>query len=280
MSYLSCKQTAEILNLSQSTVKRLCDDGVLISMRTPGGHRRISLKSVHSWQSNAGRELAEDIGARREKIPLSHYEDFIKLLLNEQRADVDEAVRTVRRRFSVAELCDHTLAPALVKLGWMHQRGEIDRYQLNAACQRVRSLLFRLSERLTAGSIRHRAIGASVIGDPADLASLFAEVTLRELGWDAESLGADLSGASLGDAAQTRRASLVWVCYTHQQPFDLVLDHNRQLNARLPAETRLVIGGGALTPELRRSLVFHFFGDSLVHLSNYASTQFEQQKVA
>ena len=280
MSYLSCKQTAEILKVSQSTVKRLCDDGVLASMRTPGGHRRISLKSLRAWQNQTGREANERVGNRREKLPLLHYEDFLKLLLNDQRADVDDAVQRVRKRLSIAELCDNTLAPALVKLGWMHQRGELDDYQIHSACQRVRSLLFRMSDNLNLHAQSLRAVGASVIGDTADLASLFAEVSLREIGWDAESLGADLTGTSLSAAANDRGASLVWVCYTHVQPMDLMLEHNRQVNERLPQDARLVIGGGALTPELRRSLVYHFFGDSLVHLASFVQSQFGQVNAA
>ncbi len=278
--YLSCKQAAEILKVSQSTIKRLCDEGTLVSMRTPGGHRRISLKSIRVWQNKAGHEVTEDVGSRRERLPLVNYDDFIKLLLNEQRVDIDEAVRRVRKRFSIAEICDHTLAPALVKLGWMHQRGEISHYQLGAACQRIRSLLFRMSDSLNITAQSRRALGASVVGDPADLSSLFAEVTLREIGWDAESLGADLSGASVGDAARDRQASLVWVCYTHQQPTEVLLEHNQQLVERLPYDARLVIGGGALTPDLRRSLIFHFFGDSLVHLSSYVQSQFGQTNAA
>lgn len=280
MPYLSCKQTAEILNVSQSTIKRLCDDGVLVSMRTPGGHRRISLKSVRAWQSHTGREVTEEVGSRRERLTLANYEEFTKLLLNDQRADLDEAVRRVRNRMSIAELCDNTLAPAMIKLGWMHQRGEVDRYQLHAACQRVRSLLFRLSDNLGNQAQSRRAVGASVVGDPADLTSLFVEVSLRELGWEAESLGADLPGSSLGEAAHARNVALVWVCYTHHQPQDVLLEHNRQVNDRLPSGARLVIGGGALTPELRRSLLFHFFGDSLVQLSSYVQTQFGHESAA
>lgn len=280
MSYLSCKQAAEILKVSQSTVKRLCDDGVLVSMRTPGGHRRISLRSLHAWQNETGREVTDEVGSRREKLTLLHYDDFLKLLLNQQRADVDDAVRRVRKRLAIAELCDNTLAPALVKLGWMHQRGELDDYQISVACQRVRSLLFRMSDNLNIHEQSRRAVGASVVGDSADLGSLFAEVSLREIGWDAESLGADLTGASLAKAANDRHASLVWACYTHVQPSDVMTEHNRQINEQLPADARLVIGGGALSPEVRRSLVFHFFGDSLAQLASYAQSQFGQANAA
>ncbi len=177
-------------------------------MRTPGGHRRISLKSVREWQSSAGREPAEVVGGRRERSHLASYEDFVRLLLNDQRADLDEAVYRIRKRFSIAELCDNTLSPALVKLGWLYERGEIDPYQLNAACQRVRSLLFRVCDSFNTQPDARRAVGASVAGDPADLASLFAEVSLREIGWEAESFGADLCGASLGNAARARQVSL------------------------------------------------------------------------
>lgn len=249
-------------------------------MRTPGGHRRIALKSVRAWQTRCGHEVTENIVGRRERIPLLHCEDFIRLLLNDQRTDIDEAMRRVRRRMSVAELCDNTLAPSLVKLGWMHQCREIDDYQLNIACQRVRCLLFRLSDTLPLPLHALRAVGATAVGDPADLASMFAEVTLREIGWDAESLGADLTGVSLGDAARARGAVLIWVCYTHTQPTEVLTEHNQHVNQRLADNARLVIGGGALTPQLRRSLKFHFFGDSLTQLSSYAHEQFGRVSAA
>ncbi|MCC6511713.1 MAG: excisionase family DNA-binding protein [Pirellulaceae bacterium] len=278
--YLSCKQAAKILNVSQSTIKRLCDDEALSSIRTPGGHRRISLRSVQSWQTGAGREVSLAVGAKRSPALVMNYTECCQQLLEDRRTDLSEAISIIRRRISVAELCDDILAPALVHLGCLYNRGEIETYQVHVACQRMRSLLCQISETLETSSTCRRALGATVIGDPADLSSLFAEVTLRELGWDAESLGAGLSGDSLGKAAAPRKADLVWVCHTHQLNTELTLKHNAQVKSHLPSECRLVIAGGALKPELRRTLNFDFFGDSLTHLSHYVQSQFGTQSAA
>jgi excisionase family DNA binding protein len=50
---ISTGEAAEILGLSEETVRRLFDDGELTGMRTrpgPGGHRRPSRESVEAYR--------------------------------------------------------------------------------------------------------------------------------------------------------------------------------------------------------------------------------------
>ena len=46
LAYLSTGQAAEILEVSEATIKRWCDDDILKTIRTPGRHRKISAQSV------------------------------------------------------------------------------------------------------------------------------------------------------------------------------------------------------------------------------------------
>lgn len=51
--HISTGEAAEILGLSEETVRRLFDDGTLSGMRTrpgPGGHRRPSRTSVEAYR--------------------------------------------------------------------------------------------------------------------------------------------------------------------------------------------------------------------------------------
>ena len=46
----SSREAADILDLSQSTVQRMADDGQLPSFRTPGGFRRLDAGAVQDYR--------------------------------------------------------------------------------------------------------------------------------------------------------------------------------------------------------------------------------------
>ena len=48
MEYLTTKEAADLLGVSESTVRRLCSQKKLTAWRTPGGHRRIAKESVEA----------------------------------------------------------------------------------------------------------------------------------------------------------------------------------------------------------------------------------------
>ena len=50
------------------------------------------------------------------------------------------------------------------------------------------------------------------------------------------------------------QASVVWVTHTRVCDVELLLASHQVLREKLPVETRVIVGGGALSPALRRSL--------------------------
>lgn len=53
------KQLALALKVSESSVKRWCDQGLIETIRTAGGHRRIELESLYSFLESSNLELVE-----------------------------------------------------------------------------------------------------------------------------------------------------------------------------------------------------------------------------
>jgi excisionase family DNA binding protein len=45
---LNAREAAEYLNISLSTLHRMEHQGILIALRTPGGHRRYSLEMLNA----------------------------------------------------------------------------------------------------------------------------------------------------------------------------------------------------------------------------------------
>jgi len=67
-------------------------------------------------------------------------------------------------------------------------------------------------------------------------------------------LGGSLPPESLAQAARDLQASVVWVTHTHVCDVELLLTSHQVRREKLPVETRVIIGGGALSPALRQSL--------------------------
>ena len=60
----SPKQVASALQASESSVKRWCDQGAIASVRTVGGHRRITLDGLQRFLRDSQRALSapEELG--------------------------------------------------------------------------------------------------------------------------------------------------------------------------------------------------------------------------
>ena len=57
MTILTAKEAAEYLRVSLYTLKRMESEGGLVPFRTPGGHRRYSLRMLDEYLENS-RELS------------------------------------------------------------------------------------------------------------------------------------------------------------------------------------------------------------------------------
>ena len=64
MEFIALQDAARILRVSESTVRRLFDEGRLLGERTPGGHRRIYAASVESLRRSIDTNVVFDHARR------------------------------------------------------------------------------------------------------------------------------------------------------------------------------------------------------------------------
>jgi MerR family transcriptional regulator, light-induced transcriptional regulator len=55
--HLTPKQVARAIGVSEASLKRWCDKGLIHSVRTAGGHRRLPLADVMSFLRKSGHPL-------------------------------------------------------------------------------------------------------------------------------------------------------------------------------------------------------------------------------
>ncbi|HSG73449.1 MAG TPA: DNA-binding protein, partial [Planctomycetaceae bacterium] len=117
-----------------------------------------------------------------------------------------------------------------------------------------------------------RAIGGTVEGDPYQLATTMSELILREAGWHATSLGDNLPFATLAAAIRDNRPRLFWISCSQLRNVDQFLGEYNRLYDEFGLDVAFVVGGRALTEEIRQQMKYASFCDTMQHLEAFAKT--------
>tara|TARA_R110002049_G_scaffold309268_1_gene519515 strand:- start:22736 stop:23617 length:882 start_codon:yes stop_codon:yes gene_type:complete len=281
--HYSPKQVAEALAVSESSVKRWCDNRRIPAVLTCGGHRRISLSALYQFleQSNRAIKHPEALGLpalcsnREMHIPGADQpvcQEFRDALVAGRESTCREIVRRQRSSGKCpSAIAQSLLTDAMHAIGNAWKCQSIDPYQERRAseiCQRiVRELLDELGPIPETAPV---AIGGTPSGDPYQLPTAMVELTLRELGWNAASLGNDLPLTCMRQAVHDFQPRMVWISVSYlPKPADFVAAE-RAFAESLPDDVVLIIGGRALNDTIRPKLLYTAYCDSLGHLGELA----------
>ncbi|MEO0530171.1 MAG: B12-binding domain-containing protein [Planctomycetota bacterium] len=249
---LSPKQVATSIGVSESSLKRWCDQGVLSTERTPGGHRRIRIDEVLRFLRDQDQPLVrpEVLGlpVGTGQGPRSIAKSTDALLDALKAGDGEQSRRLVLDLYlggtSIVKLCDELVAPVLQEVGEGWACGSIEIYQEHRACEVLNRILYDLRSILAPPSPSAPvAIGGTPPGDNYRLATLMVELVLVDVGWNAMSLGSSLPFATMAAAAQHHQPELFWLSLSHVADADVVKDGFAELLKTTPESMRVVIGG-------------------------------------
>lgn len=234
-SDLSPKDLADVIGVSESSLKRWVDEGRLAASRTAGGHRRIPMHEAVRFirQTNADVVKPEllglpDLDDGPVKGVLSGKADAALYdALASANADLSRGLIfafLVKTR-SLAEVCDGPVSHAMHRIGelWLHSdRGILVEHRASEICtqtlHQVRQVL------RPVGSDAPLAIGGSPSGETHALPSLMASLVLQEVGYRDQNLGANTPIESLVLAAREQRASLIWLSVSTAESRSVVFD--------------------------------------------------------
>lgn len=252
---LSPKQVAHAMGVSESSLKRWCDRGILPFEKTPGGHRKLQVSDVVQFLRDSDRNLVhpEVLG-----LPL-HVANFpdcnerrLELLLSflkEGRST--EVTQLITQAYlsgqSTAELCDTLLCPVMVQIGECWDCGDVEIFQERNACELLEHALHEIRTVLPAPDrAAPLAIGGTLSGDHYRLPSRMVQLVMAELGWRSVSLGNNLPCETLIAAADQYTPRLFWVSLSHAEELKTLQDKLTELANSLSRQTTLVIGGRLL----------------------------------
>jgi excisionase family DNA binding protein len=253
---LSPRELAHAIGVSESSIKRWIDDGLIGASKTAGGHRRIAgSEAIRFVRESRSILIRPDILGLRdlalvEKDIETGDDDAEMLFVYLKQGRAAEVNGLLLSLYlggqSVAEIIDGPLRTALEKTGelWTNEEsGILWEHRATEIAIRAVAILRTLFSPAADALI---ALGGAPAGDPYILPSMSAAAVLESTGLRAENLGPDIPVDSLERAVIALRPSLVWLSISAvadgedlAQQIDRFAQH---LNER---RVRLVLGGRA-----------------------------------
>lgn len=276
------KQVAQAIGVSESSLKRWCDRGILTTVRTAGGHRRLALDDVMRFLRESGHHVVQPallglpatVGQGATVVARARQQLREALLAG----DEEQCRRIVFDLYlagqSACDICDRILAGAFHDIGDGWECGEVSVYRERRGCEIALKALHDLRLAMPAPAAdAPLAIGGALEHDPYRLPTTMVELALREVGWRANSFGTRLPASTLEQAIRENRPQLLWVSVSHIESLPAFLDdYARLYGTAQELGTAVAVGGRALTEEIRQRMDYSAFCDTLRHLVTFVAT--------
>jgi len=275
---LTTKAVAKLLRVSEATVKRWADSGLLQSDKTVGGHRRFSLNAVAHLRRELGIGPGADKSSGRTaqksaSIDLPAAVQFAGTLLS---ADEKEAGAVLVQAYlsgaALTTLFDETITKAMHHVGELWFKGSITVADEHLATRIVFSALQTLRAALMpVQPTGQKAICCGIEGDLHELPVQLARIVLESEGWEVQSLGPNTPLFALSDMVARQRPQLV--CISARSISDL--DRATAEYGQLSKITRkfgvsVVIGGeGFRDPVFRERFPSEFYADNFAGFAKF-----------
>lgn len=284
--YFSPKEVARAVGVSESSVKRWVDRGQIQALKTEGGHRRVQPSSVLDFLRRTGRPVFDPEAIALPKglslsqgisIEESKRQYHAAIIEGNEELAVQLAIGSFVAGHSVAKICDQVITPAFHEIGNLWECGEVNVYQERRACEVCQRTLHELRRVIKINSPdRPLAMGGTLDGDPYTIASSISELVLRDVGWRAMSIGNMLPFEAIRTALTEQQPKLFWVSVTSiRDPSRFVAEFNMLFDVAHSTDTALVVGGQALTTQIRQQIRYSQFSDNFGHLEAFAQNLLE-----
>jgi excisionase family DNA binding protein len=280
-SQVSPKQLARAIQVSESSVKRWCDQGLVPSVRTAGGHRRIPIAAVMEFVRNHEYRVIEPeilglpVTSGHSCRMLDRSQESLRLALldgDEQRAR-SIVFDLFMANHELPAILDEVVARSLHQIGDLWSCGDAHVYQERRSCEICLRFLHELRQVIPVPETKvGLAIGGTPECDPYYVPNAMVDLILRHADWETHDLGVGLPFETLRLAIEEYRPRLFWLSVSHIEDEESFVRDYESLYEAVPREVAFVVGGQALHDDIRQRIRYASFCDNLKHLDAFAKS--------
>ncbi len=214
-------EVARLCRVSDATVKRWEEAGLLKSERTSGGHRRFRPEEVARFQRDHGLGLKQSHGDEsvtrttkrvRDKTNYSDSAFLQTLIAGGEEAAANVFITAHLEGKPLTEIIDCLVCPAMREIGELWHQNEISVAQEHLATRTAVSALYKLRNALPVPEMQNRlAICCAMDGDLHELPTLLAQMTIENEGFEVINFGAATPLYTLVDEVARHSPNLVCI---------------------------------------------------------------------
>ncbi len=297
---LTSKEVARLLGVSEASVKRWADGGLLSAEKTAGGHRRFRPADVAAFRRAGHGEETPRARPRHTAATAAHVASGVvtfeegddgnaAALIAEMydallgARDEEAAALLVNLHlhgYGVAEIADAVLLPPLRKIGDLWRRGELSVAQEHIATQTAIAALRALRAALALPSMmtnERLAICCNSEEDFHELPVHIAALTLEAAGWSIVELGASTPFSALAELIERYHPQLVCIASTILNNLDRAArEYEAFRKAAHQSHTLIVLGGAGFSgAEIRQRFPANLHADNFRQLAKFAAEHTE-----
>ena len=275
---LTTRDVARLLLVSEATVKRWADDGLLLPKKTVGGHRRFSIQSIARLRREQGIAPAAQAptkGVSKKKIPgrSPSAESFSEMLLSDNEAEVTaQLTNAYLQNHALTTLFDTTITNAMHRVGDLWFNGTITIADEHLATRVMLSALQKLRGIVVPEQATGlKAVTCGIEGDLHELPIHLAEIIFESEGWDISNLGPNTPLFTLRDMVARKKPDLVCISARSIVDLDRATTEYAQLRKIIGKNKgRTVLGGEVFRDSnLRQRFPAEFYAESFGGLSTF-----------
>ncbi len=217
VQFLSPKELAAAIGVSESSLKRWVDDGRLTVQRTAGGHRRIPIDEAVRFVRAEGYPVRDSVcfgvACCGQVVETQELQEAIYSALVAGNAQQSQSLvmTAYLSGMTVPAICDGPLTKALFRIGELWHHGDdgiaIEHVASGIVVQIIESLRQKIKRVENNAFV---AIGGGSCGQHNLLSSLMVGITLQDAGFHSISLGSNTPDGAVLAAAKLHKPSLVW----------------------------------------------------------------------
>lgn len=286
---LTSREAARFLGVSEASVKRWADSGLIPAEKTAGGHRRFRPEDVSVWrrdklQGEAGprSNLKQAIAPGKLSRATTHVatrrrqtliDDIFQMLTDGNVEELSSLLATLNLNgFSVSIIADQFFCPAMRRIGDLWCSGEMSVAEEHIATQTAMEGLQRLrTVQPIADTPNLVALCGSGEGDFHDLPVQLAAATLEANGLEVFSLGSSTPFFAFTEAMNRFHPRLVCVAATIPLSLEhAARDYEEFQKVARQLDTSIVLGGaGFKDANVRERLPAHLYAESFEDLDDF-----------
>lgn len=280
---LTTREVARLCRVSDATVKRWEDSGLLKSERTTGGHRRFRAEEIARFQRENGLGLKRCHGDASVITTVAHRRDgklfsgsplFHALMSGCEEEAASVLISEFLQGRHIAEVFDDLVCPAMRQVGELWANGEItvteEHLATRAACNAVHKLRNILPVPEKSGGLL--AMCGAVEGDFHELPTYLVQIVLENEGLEVMNFGANTPLYSLAEEILRYEPEATCISATVIGDVERLARDFRDFTERIERlEGATILGGRAFLDEhLRRRFPEAHFVGSFSELAEFA----------